>query len=373
MRERGFAGYAWGVLGFNLLVVLWGAYVRATARGRGAGGHWPLCNGEVLPRSAQVETLVEFTHRVTSGLALAGGGGAPAVGGPRLSAGAPRPAGGDALDGLHAAGGAGGGGAGALALVAENASMARAFWMIAHLINTFLLIGVARADGVVGLGGRGGAVARGAARLALGAGGSWGCSLLGASGAIAALGDTLFPSRSLAEGLRQDLSADGAPAAAAAQVYHPLLALAVAARYWRGWGVAPGPPHAGRPCRLARGLSALAALQLAGGGGERGAPRPVGLQLLHLLLADLVWITLRAARARRASADEVPREVGGAAVGAAGGLGLRLLGEGGGGGGRGRRCCRRPGWSRPPAARRGSPPSRREMGRPSPVPLPSGP
>ncbi len=62
--------YAWGVLVWNVLVALWGAYVRATGSGAGCGSHWPTCNGEIIPRSPQLETLIEFAHRVTSGLAF---------------------------------------------------------------------------------------------------------------------------------------------------------------------------------------------------------------------------------------------------------------------------------------------------------------
>ena len=70
MKLSSFAKYTWGVLLFNLLVILWGAYVRATGSGAGCGSHWPLCNGEVIPRSPQIETIIEFTHRLTSGLSL---------------------------------------------------------------------------------------------------------------------------------------------------------------------------------------------------------------------------------------------------------------------------------------------------------------
>ena len=66
----GVARFAWAVLGYNLLVIVWGAFVRATGSGAGCGNHWPLCNGEVVPRSPGVETLIEFGHRTTSGLAL---------------------------------------------------------------------------------------------------------------------------------------------------------------------------------------------------------------------------------------------------------------------------------------------------------------
>ena len=64
------ARFAWAVLAYNLAVIAWGAYVRATGSGAGCGAHWPLCNGEVLPRGARVATLIEFSHRATSGLAL---------------------------------------------------------------------------------------------------------------------------------------------------------------------------------------------------------------------------------------------------------------------------------------------------------------
>src|SRR5262252_532940 len=68
---RRLARFAWGVLAFNVLVVLWGAYVRASGSGAGCGSHWPLCNGEVMPRSPAMATIIEFTHRLTSGMALA--------------------------------------------------------------------------------------------------------------------------------------------------------------------------------------------------------------------------------------------------------------------------------------------------------------
>ncbi|MCS6831187.1 MAG: COX15/CtaA family protein, partial [bacterium] len=64
------ARFCWGVLAYNVLVILWGAFVRATGSGAGCGSHWPTCNGEVIPRPQSVETLIEFTHRATSGLAL---------------------------------------------------------------------------------------------------------------------------------------------------------------------------------------------------------------------------------------------------------------------------------------------------------------
>src|SRR5579859_5815749 len=62
--------FAWGVLAYFVAVILWGTLVRATGSGAGCGNHWPLCNGTVMQHSASVETLIEFTHRLTSGLSL---------------------------------------------------------------------------------------------------------------------------------------------------------------------------------------------------------------------------------------------------------------------------------------------------------------
>src|SRR5216684_8050630 len=61
--------FAWGVVGYNVLVILWGALVRATGSGAGCGNHWPLCNGQVVPLAPRVATIIEFTHRMMSGVA----------------------------------------------------------------------------------------------------------------------------------------------------------------------------------------------------------------------------------------------------------------------------------------------------------------
>src|SRR5882724_844673 len=64
------ARFAWFVVLYNVAVIVWGAYVRATGSGAGCGSHWPLCNGEFFPATLQTQTVIEFTHRVTSGLSL---------------------------------------------------------------------------------------------------------------------------------------------------------------------------------------------------------------------------------------------------------------------------------------------------------------
>src|SRR5215831_518412 len=64
---RALARYAWFAVGYNILVILWGAVVRATGSGAGCGNHWPLCNGQVVPLSPRMDTVIEFTHRMMTG------------------------------------------------------------------------------------------------------------------------------------------------------------------------------------------------------------------------------------------------------------------------------------------------------------------
>ena len=51
MRRSRFSLFAWSILAYNLAVILWGAYVRATGSGAGCGNHWPDCDGAMIPRS----------------------------------------------------------------------------------------------------------------------------------------------------------------------------------------------------------------------------------------------------------------------------------------------------------------------------------
>ena len=62
--------FAWAVLAYFIAVILWGTLVRATGAGAGCGNHWPLCNGTVLQHSANANTIIEVTIRITSGLSF---------------------------------------------------------------------------------------------------------------------------------------------------------------------------------------------------------------------------------------------------------------------------------------------------------------
>jgi protoheme IX farnesyltransferase len=55
----------------SLLVMLFGAFVRASLSGDGCGTSWPFCNGgSLLPDTSVLKSVIEFTHRATSGLLL---------------------------------------------------------------------------------------------------------------------------------------------------------------------------------------------------------------------------------------------------------------------------------------------------------------
>ncbi|MDH5233382.1 MAG: COX15/CtaA family protein [Gemmatimonadota bacterium] len=136
-----FARYGWGVLAFNLLVILWGAYVRASGSGAGCGAHWPLCNGVVIPRAPTTATLIELTHRATSGLALVLVV-VLVVRARRLFVrGSPARTAAHVAMLLMLTEALVGAGLVLFEMVAQNESIARAYWLAAHLLNTFLLIG----------------------------------------------------------------------------------------------------------------------------------------------------------------------------------------------------------------------------------------
>lgn len=293
-RVKRFAAYAWLVTVLTLVVILWGAYVRASRSGDGCGAHWPLCNGSVVPDATHTKTLVEFAHRVTSGLAFL-----LVV---ALVVWAFR-----AFRRGHAARAAAvasgvfivtesliGAGLVLLRLVADNASVARAVYLSVHLVNTFLLVAALAltawcATEAAATRVRLRELFRGHAGAALLA-----TLVLGVSGAVAALGATLFPE-----------SAQAAPAALetspSAQLLfslrqyklHPLLALLVGG-YLVYFALAAYRSSRADAWvrRWAASVLALVAAQLGAGLLNAALLAPVWLQIVHLLLADLLWLAL---------------------------------------------------------------------------------
>ena len=287
MKLRRFQAYAAFLVGFNVLVILWGALVRATGSGAGCGKHWPLCNGQIIPQPEQTATVIELIHRLSTSL-----DGLLVIGlfiwarylFPKQHL--ARVAAGWSLvfiivEGLIGAGLV------RLELVADNDSLARGWWIAGHLANTLILLawltlswlGVARPKLRL-------QVDR---RLRLPAIGLIGMVVLGMSGAIAALGDTLFPDTDLMSGLAQDFSAQ-AHVLVRLRLWHPIIAVGVGLCW-----IVLASREANSPTPLlnlaARLLLTSLLAQLAAGLLNLVLLAPIWLQLIHLLLADLVWIS----------------------------------------------------------------------------------
>lgn len=291
-REINFhALYAWLVVLINLLVILWGAYVRATGSGAGCGSHWPLCNGEVLPRPERIETLIEFIHRITSGGALLSVIGlliwtllsypkrhpvrvAIVLGMVFMVL--------EALIGASLV---------LLELVGENDSIARAITGSIHLGNTFFLVASLSLTAWWSSFNK-------PVRLQINGPSFWlsltglaGVLILGMSGAIAALGDTLYPSGSLVEGLRQDFSAT-AHFLIRLRTFHPFIAVIVSGYLVLFTNYTTSRKGDPLQKRLNHLLSAVIGLQLLAGIINLYLLAPIWMQLVHLLLADVLWIVL---------------------------------------------------------------------------------
>lgn len=288
-----FSVYAWAVIFYLMAVILWGAYVRSSGSGAGCGNHWPDCNGVVIPRAPSLKTMIEFGHRLTSGLSLV------LVGGLVWQAFRRFPKGGSARQGavlsaiflaLEAALGAG---LVLLELVAENSSAMRAVAVSIHLLNTFILLGVLAYTALFASLGR-------ARRLVIVA--AWPRRLAvftalglflftGAAGAVVALGDTLFKAKSLAEGIAQDFSPT-AHFLIRLRMWHPVLAIATAAVILVVANVLR-QRSADPRLRLSAVLVCWAvSFQLMLGTMNLALLAPTWMQMAHLFAADVTWIAL---------------------------------------------------------------------------------
>jgi heme A synthase len=293
VATRRFASYAWFVTALTLAVILWGAFVRASRSGDGCGAHWPLCNGAVVPDASQAKTLVEFAHRATSGVAFLLVVGLCAWAFRAFRRGHPARAAAAASGVFIVTESLIGAGLVLLRLVADNASVARAVYLSVHLVNTFLLVAAlaltawwASTDGSVRprlrefLSGRVGAALLGALAL-------------GVSGAVAALGATLFPEGGAASANVEGMSAAARVMFSLRHYYlHPALAVVVGG-YLAYFAVSASKGGGGVWVRRwASSVLWLVGAQFAAGLLNAALLAPVWLQLVHLLLADLLWLAL---------------------------------------------------------------------------------
>jgi heme a synthase len=288
--NRTLARFAWCVLGYFILVVLWGAIVRTTNSGGGCGAHWPLCNGYVNPlHHPRLATIIEFAHRqsttvatcLTIALTLWTFRATPSGHRARKAA----------LWSIfflitEALLGA------ALVLrgwVEQNDSAGRVIAQAIHFTNTLLLMGALTLTAAFLRTPRqtkpqSSQVSKLAVWIAVAS-----AILMGATGALAALADTLFPSRSLAEAMAADF-AQNAPVLIRMRWLHPAAALIGSCCVL--WAVSQRATASRRWDRLSLAVISLLALQCILGIADVLLLAPAWMQILHLLGADLYWVAL---------------------------------------------------------------------------------
>ncbi len=267
-----------------VLVIVQGAVVRATGSGNGCGNHWPLCNGDFFPHHPRIATVIEYLHRSLSGIITW------LVAGLIAWTFLARPRGHRARHAVVWTG--------ALLLteallgavlvkggyVEANASVARVIVQGVHFSNTLLLLAAMTISWwwlgtreAVALDRRSRTIAWISLATTL---------IVGATGAIAALADTLFPSPTLSAALLQDFAAN-APLLIRMRWLHPAAAiLGLVCAIWLSLHLRS---------RLGRTLLVLIGLQLLLGVGDVLLLAPTWMQVLHLFGADLYWIALVAA------------------------------------------------------------------------------
>ena len=271
-----------------MLVVLWGAVVRATGSGAGCGNHWPLCNGEVIPLSPRIDTIIEFTHRCMTGgslfvvlglLVWTFRGTIKGQAARVLAVVSTVLLLNEALLGALLV---------KLGYVTGNQSTGRVVMLSIHLSNTLLLLAALTLTARL--------LATRQRWRELGVGGPkkvWAyvglatTLVVGVSGSLAALGDTLFPASSLRAAFAQDFAV-GSPWLLRLRGVHPVSAVVAAAFVL--WLV-------GQARRVGAGGLAMLVLTLLGfqfvlGVGDVLLLAPTWMQILHLLGADLYWIAL---------------------------------------------------------------------------------
>jgi heme A synthase len=290
-----FARYAWFVLAYNILVILWGVFLRASKSGDGCGQHWLTCNGEVIPSAPQLKTIIEFSHRITSSLAgvfiiillvwalkswfskqqerkkhLL-----KVVIGSFIFV---------AIEGLLGA---------KLVLTgntAETLTPERPFWMAAHLVNTFILLAFLTLTAWFASGGKKISFKTNTKALLFLILAVLGIFLVGISGSIAALSSMIFPSVSLTEGVTKDFS-ETSHILLRLRVSHPILSVMVGVFlvFLAGWLKSKAKENVS-VARWANVLSILILIQFAWGALTLLTLAPIVMQLVHLLLADTIWI-----------------------------------------------------------------------------------
>lgn len=291
-----FARYTWFVLAWNIVVILWGVFLRASKSGDGCGQHWLTCRGEVVPSAPELKTVIEFSHRISStvdGLLIIvllvwafliwyrqRSESAKRI--LKTTAGAFVFV---VIEGLLGAG---------LVLTgntAESLTPERPFWMAAHLVNTLILLAFLTFTAWYSSGGRRLNLDIDRRYLAAAAVGFAAIVLVGISGSIATLSSMIFPSDTIAEGFARDFSATS-NILLRLRLLHPITAIltSVLLIFLTGWLTkASGKDRS--VVRWSNILSLLFLAQIAFGAATLLTLAPIVMQLGHLLFADAIWIS----------------------------------------------------------------------------------
>lgn len=278
MRSSSFARFAWLALVYTVAVILWGAIVRATGSGAGCGETWPLCNGQLVFGTPALAKTIEFAHRASSGLDTAlilvmavwafraFKKGHPARTGAMLTLGLLIV---EALLGAALV---------KFGLVVNDPSPAHAIVLSIHMANTLALLGALTLTAWWGGGHpRLPWTARGRSVLAA-------LILVAITGTLAALADTLYPATSFAAGFAKDWSPD-ANLLIRLRALHPLAA--IVAGLWAAYFALPLLRKATAPAIV---VLCGVCFQLFVGAVNLALLTPVWMQILHLSLADMLWI-----------------------------------------------------------------------------------
>jgi heme A synthase len=289
MKLSRFATYAWLTLLVTFVVILWGDVVQATGSGDGCGAHWPVCNGEVLPAFAGRETVIEFTHRLTSGFVFLMSAGLFVWSRRAFPKGHLVRKGAnfslffmftESLVGAALV---------LFRLVGQDASLTRAIVAPIHLVNTLFLIGAITLTAWFASGGKPFRWRHQGAVSSLLITGFVSLVVIAVMGAITSLGDAIFPVRNTAEAMERSMTA-GEHFLVRLRIYHPFAAI--------GLGlfiiVAARVIATLRPTPTAQNLSlaifVIYLLQLAAGFLNVALNAILPTQLLHLFLADSLWM-----------------------------------------------------------------------------------
>jgi cytochrome c oxidase assembly protein subunit 15 len=296
--SRALCRFAWAVLVYFIAVILWGGLVRATGSGAGCGEHWPLCNGTLVQHSPRVDTMIEFTHRITSGLSFFSAVAlmvwtlAATVRGHLARAASVAVVIFTLIEAVI----------GALlvklGLTAQSQSPLRAPYLAVHLTNTLLLLAALTLTAHFLSRRRG--YTRHTIRMVAPVGAAAGVLIIlvvGVTGSLAALGDTLFPATSIGAALAQDFSATSGWLVRWRWTHPTIAFFASIFLIWLLVRASRRSEHWDN-----RGLSALVLILLAAqyllGVLDVVLLAPVWLQVAHLLGADLLWAALVVLTAR---------------------------------------------------------------------------